>query len=71
MTQGVPYRDGMWAVSPFNFDAGIRSGTHLPPKVQLVDLTLREGRQVDGVCLRLDDVVEFARPVIGRALLGR
>ena len=63
MNQGVPYREGMWAVSPFNFDAGIRSGMHLPAKVQLVDLTLREGRQVDGVSLRLEDVVEFARRI--------
>lgn len=63
MTQAVPYREGMWAVSPYNFDAGIRAGMHLPPKVQLVDLTLREGRQVDGVSLRLEDVVEFARRI--------
>lgn len=61
MNRGTPYREGLWAVSPFNFDPGIRSGMNLPAGVQLVDLTLREGRQVDGVALRLDDVVEYAR----------
>ena len=63
MTQGVPYKEGMWAVSPYNFDAGIKAGMHLPPKVQLLDLTLREGRQIDGVSLRLEDVVEYARRI--------
>ena len=63
MAQGVPYREGMWAVSPYNFDDDVNAGMHLPPQVQLLDLTLREGRQVDGVSLRLEDVVEFARRI--------
>lgn len=63
MTKAIPYKEGMWAVSPYNFDAGIRAGMHLPKKVQLLDLTLREGRQVDGVSLRLEDVVEYARRI--------
>ena len=63
MAQGVHYREGMWAVSPYNFDDGVNAGMHLPPKVQLLDLTLREGRQVDGVSLSLEDVVEFARRI--------
>ena len=63
MAQGALYREGMWAVSPYNFDADVNAGTHLPSKVQLVDLTLREGRQVDGVSLTLDQVVEYARRI--------
>ena len=63
MTQALGYREGMWAVSPYNFDPKVRAGMNLPPKVQLMDMTLREGRQVDGVSLRLDDVVEFARRI--------
>ena len=63
MAQGVPYREGLWAVSPYNFDADVNAGVELPAKVQLVDLTLREGRQVDGVSLNLDQVVEYARRI--------
>lgn len=63
MAQGVPYREGMWAVSPYNFDDDVNAGMHLPRKVQLLDLTLREGRQVEGVSLSLEDVVEFARRI--------
>ncbi|MDO8472425.1 MAG: hypothetical protein Q7T05_01260 [Dehalococcoidia bacterium] len=63
MTQALGYREGMWAVSPYNFDPKVRAGMNLPAKVQLMDMTLREGRQVDGVSLRLEDVVEFARRI--------
>jgi isopropylmalate/homocitrate/citramalate synthase len=61
MTQGPHYREGKWAVSPYNYDAKVNAGKHLPKKVQLLDLTLREGRQVEGVSLRLEDVLEYAR----------
>jgi isopropylmalate/homocitrate/citramalate synthase len=58
---GIPYQEGLWAVSPYNFDPAVHAGMHLPKKVQILDLTLREGRQVEGVSLRLEDVVEYAR----------
>ncbi len=61
MTQGVPYQEGQWAVSPYNFDPAVNAGKNMPKKVQLLDLTLREGRQVEGVSLRLEDVIEYAR----------
>jgi 2-isopropylmalate synthase len=57
------FREHRWAVSPYNFDQGVRAGMHLPASVQVMDMTLREGRQVAGVALRLDDVVEFARRI--------
>jgi isopropylmalate/homocitrate/citramalate synthase len=63
MAERRDYREGMWAVSPYNFDERVRAEMRLPPKIQLVDLTLREGRQVGGVSLRLEDVVEYARRV--------
>jgi isopropylmalate/homocitrate/citramalate synthase len=61
MIKGVPYKEGRWAVSPYNFDPAVNAGMHLPPKVQILDLTLREGRQVEGVSLRIEDVVEYAK----------
>ena len=63
MTQGANFREGMWAVSPYNHDEEVNAGKHMPKKVQITDLTLREGRQVDGVSLTLDQVVEFARRI--------
>jgi isopropylmalate/homocitrate/citramalate synthase len=50
-----------WAVSPYNFDATIRAGMTLPPHVTICDLTLREGRQFEGVNLRKDDVILVAQ----------
>ena len=63
MTQGAHFRDGLWAVSPYNHDAEVNAGKQMPKKVQITDLTLREGRQVDGVSLTLEQVVEFARRI--------
>ena len=63
MTQSMGYREGMWAVSPYNFDPAIRAAMNLPKQIQLMDMTLREGRQVDGVSIGLDEVVEFARRI--------
>ena len=59
------FQDHKWAVSQYNFDEGVRAAAdmHLPESVQLMDMTLREGRQVAGVALRLEDVVEFARRI--------
>ena len=60
MTRNEPLRDGDWNVSPYNFDPDIRSGMNLPEQVEVVDLSLREGRQVAGVALTLDEVLEYA-----------
>ena len=48
-------------MSPYNFDPNVNADTHMPEKVQVLDLTLREGRQVEGVSLGLEEVVEYAR----------
>ena len=61
MTQGPHYREGKWAVSPYNYDAKVNAGKHMPKKVQLLDLTALAQRQVEGVSLRLEDVLEYAR----------
>ncbi len=48
-----------WSVSPYN--ETLRADMELPPEVRITDLTLREGRQVGGVWIELDDVREYAR----------
>ena len=57
------FREGMWAVSPYNFDERVRRDMHLPSQVTLMDMTLREGRQVAGVSVGLEEVLEFARRI--------
>jgi 2-isopropylmalate synthase len=57
------FREGMWAVSPYNFDEAVRRDMHLPERIQLMDMTLREGRQVAGVSVGLAEVLEFARRI--------
>lgn len=54
-------REGLWAVSPYNYAESVRAGMELPPRVTVCDLTLREGRQVEGVSLGPEEVVEVAR----------
>ena len=63
MPKGYPVNDRLqpitpdWRISQHCFDPKIRGEMTLPPKVQLCDITLREGRQIPGVSLRLDQVM--------------
>ena len=54
-----------WCISPFNFCAEVRSTLNLPGKVQICDLTLREGRQIEGVSLDLAEVLTIAEALVG------
>jgi isopropylmalate/homocitrate/citramalate synthase len=38
---GKEHREGLWEVSPYNFDKGIRAHMNLPAKVIVMDSTLR------------------------------
>ena len=60
MSRNEPVREGAWNVSPYNFDPVVRQDMSLPDEVEVVDLTLREGRQVAGVALSLEEVLEYA-----------
>ena len=44
--------------SPHNFAPAVRAQMHLPDRVILNDLTLREGRGLDGVFLDSNKVVD-------------
>lgn len=52
-------------VSPFNFDPELRAQMDLPPRVVINDITLREGRQVEGVVLTPDECVQIAERLVG------
>ena len=58
---GKEHKEGLWEVSPYNFDKGIRADMNLPAKVIVMDSTLREARQVEGVSLMPEDAIEVAR----------
>ena len=64
-------------VSQHNFSKEIRSDMDLPKKVIVNDLTLREGRQIEGVVLSLDELIRIANqleeigvPMVQLSLLG-
>ncbi len=66
MTTGHPVNDKLesttdqWRISPHGFSDEIRAEMTLPDKVQLCDITLREGRQLPGVSLTRDQVLRIA-----------
>lgn len=47
-------------VSPHNFASEIRADMDLPARVVMDDLTLREGRQLEGIVLSIDECVRIA-----------
>jgi len=50
----------LWHISPYNFCDEVRSQMTLPKKVQICDMTLREGLQLEGLALRQDEVLLLA-----------
>jgi len=54
----------LWRVSPYNFCKEVRSQMTLPEKVDICDLTLREGRQLEGVSLTMDEVLLIAEKLV-------
>lgn len=53
-----------WRISQMCFDPAIRGEMTLPEKVQLCDITLREGRQLPGVSLTRDQVMKIADKLV-------
>lgn len=54
----------LWRISQYCFIDEIRSKMTLPKKLQLCDITLREGRQLPGVSLRRDEVILIADKLV-------
>jgi isopropylmalate/homocitrate/citramalate synthase len=57
-------RTDLWRISQHCFAEEIRSRMTLPDKLQLCDITLREGRQLPGVSLRRDEVLLIADKLV-------
>src|SRR6266508_588273 len=54
----------MWLISQHCFSEEILSKMTIPKKLQLCDITLREGRQLPGVSLRRDEVILIADKLV-------
>src|SRR4030043_2375299 len=54
----------LWRISQHCFMDEIRSKMTLPKRLQLCDITLREGRQLPGVSLRRDEVILIANKLV-------
>lgn len=55
-----PWRTDKWFTSPWNFVPEVAKENCFAPKVQLHDITLRDGEQQAGLVLRADDKVAIA-----------
>lgn len=49
------------AMSPLNFSHEVRADMELPPRVKLVDMTLKEGLQMEGMALSREECLRVAR----------
>ena len=56
----TPWHTDQWFVSPWNYLPEVTAGFHFPEKIQIHDLTLRDGEQQAGVLFRKDDKVRIA-----------
>jgi isopropylmalate/homocitrate/citramalate synthase len=55
-----PWHTEKWFVSPWNYLPEVTEGFHFPEKIEIHDLTLRDGEQQAGVLFRKDDKIRIA-----------
>ncbi|MDP6280070.1 MAG: hypothetical protein QGI11_16430, partial [Nitrospinota bacterium] len=64
VNENLEPRTDSWRISQHCFSEEIRAKMTLPEKLQICDITLREGRQLPGVSLRLEDVLLIADKLV-------
>ena len=53
--------EGRWWVSPANYKEEVVRAFHFPPRIEILDTTLRDGEQEPGIIFTVEDKVEIAR----------
>jgi len=56
----TPWQTEKWFVSPWNYLPEVTAAFRFPPKIEIHDLTLRDGEQQAGIVFRKDDKVRIA-----------
>ncbi|MDW8084074.1 MAG: hypothetical protein RMI49_02595 [Candidatus Caldarchaeum sp.] len=56
-----PWRSEKHWVSPYNFASEVQKQFRFPEKIEIYDVTLRDGEQTPGVVLRADEKLEIAK----------
>ena len=57
----TPYRTGMWRVSPWNYYPEVTQDFQFAKKIQIHDVTLRDGEQETGVVFTAQDKIAIAK----------
>lgn len=57
----TPWKTNAWSVSPWNYAPEVVGNFAFAPKIQIHDLTLRDGEQQAGLVMRKDEKVQIAR----------
>lgn len=52
--------DNLWFVSPYNYAPAVRSGLRFADRIELHDITLRDGEQQAGIVFTKDDKIRIA-----------
>jgi isopropylmalate/homocitrate/citramalate synthase len=55
-----PWHTNKWFTSPWNYAPEVQMNIAFPPKIQIHDITLRDGEQQAGIVFTLDDKIQIA-----------
>lgn len=59
--KATPWKTDKWWTSPYNFEEDVKKGARFQDKIELHDVTLRDGEQTPGVVFSVKEKVEIAK----------